>query len=297
MSSRKFWYYFMALRPWSFQAAIPSVTLGSLLAWKYQATWELPKFFLSLAVALSLQGAANLLNTYFDYVKGYDTEESYGDPTLVRGLLSIPEVWTLAIFMYFCSFLSLYFLELVTRLDLMTLGKLFWVGVVLTYMYNGGVKGFALKYFALGDVAIYISFGPMMAVFGYLSQCGEYSWLPVWYSIPVGLRVEAILHANNHRDLESDRRSGAITVANLLGNSLSRHFMFVLLFFPYVFCLLQAYFLSYWYWVPLLSIPCAWQSFLTFRKENRRDIPAVIAQQHSIFSLLYLLAVWQQGVV
>ncbi|GJQ13604.1 hypothetical protein GpartN1_g5395.t1 [Galdieria partita] len=294
MMNGKLWYYFMALRPWSFQAAIPSVTLGSLLSWKYHEMWDNSKFFLSLAVTLSLQGAANLLNTYFDYVKGYDTEESYGDPTLVRGFLSIVEVWMLAIIMYFCACLSLYFLEIVTRLDLMTLGKLFWIGVILTYMYNGGIKGFALKYFALGDLAIYVSFGPMMAVFGYLTQCGNYSWLPVWYSIPVGLRVEAILHANNHRDLESDKRNGAITVANLLGGTLSTLFMFLLLFFPYVFCLLQAYFISAWYLITVLSIPSAWHSFFIFRKENRRDIPAVIAKQHSFFSLLYLLAVYKQ---
>ncbi|EME29292.1 1,4-dihydroxy-2-naphthoate octaprenyltransferase [Galdieria sulphuraria] len=293
----KLWYYFLALRPWSFQAAIPSVTLGSLLSWKYQDRWDFSKLFLSLAVTLSLQGAANLLNTYFDYVKGYDTEESYGDPTLVRGLLNIFEVWILASIMYFCACLSLYFLEVVTHLNLITLGKLFWVGLILTYMYNGGIKGFALKYFALGDFAIFVSFGPMMAVFGYLSQCGEYSWLPVWYSIPVGLRVEAILHANNHRDLESDRRNGAITVANLLGNTLSTLFMFILLFFPYIFCVLQARFLSTWYLAPLLSIPSAWHSFLIFQKENRRDIPAVIAKQHSLFSLLYLLAVYNQGTV
>eukprot|EP00871_Galdieria_phlegrea_P002102 jgi/Galph1/2893/GphlegSOOS_G1558.1 len=276
MIRNKLFRYFLALRPWSFQAAIPSVVLGAVLSWKYEKTLDYSVLLLALAVTLSLQGAANVLNTYFDYVKGYDTEESFGDPTLVHKYLSIPDLWILVLVMYFCAGLSLYTLELVTRINFFRLGRLFWIGVLLTYMYNGGIGKFALKYLALGDITIYITFGPMMAVFGYLTQTGKYSWLPVWYSIPVALRVEAILHANNHRDLESDLRNGAFTVANLLGKSLSRLYMA---------------FSSLWFFVSWLSIPFAWRAWLTFRKENQRDIPAVIAFQHTLFSLLYLVAV------
>src|SRR6185437_15022198 len=45
----------------------------------------------------------------------------------------------------------------------------------------------------------------------------RWSWLPLFVGIPISLTVTAILHANNLRDLDEDRRSGKRTLAVRLG--------------------------------------------------------------------------------
>ena len=48
-------------------------------------------------------------------------------------------------------------------------------------------------------------------------QTGTVTWPVVLASLPVGFLVAAILHANNLRDLDSDRQLGKRTLATLLG--------------------------------------------------------------------------------
>src|SRR6185437_7472549 len=47
----------------------------------------------------------------------------------------------------------------------------------------------------------------------------RWSWLPLFVGIPISLSVTAILHANNLRDLDEDRRSGKRTLAVHLGTN------------------------------------------------------------------------------
>ena len=42
------------------------------------------------------------------------------------------------------------------------------------------------------------------------------AWQPLMASLPVGLMVAAILHANNIRDIQLDRQHHKLTLANLL---------------------------------------------------------------------------------
>ena len=91
-------------------------------------------------------------------------------------------------------------------------------------MYTGGI-GF--KYMALGDLIIIITFGPVTVLFAYISQIGsvssDQSFLiqvilkPLLYAIPLALNTEAILHSNNARDHDEDKKSGIITLAIYLG--------------------------------------------------------------------------------
>lgn len=56
----------------------------------------------------------------------------------------------------------------------------------------------------------------------------------VLYAIPLALNTEAIFHSNNTRDMESDKKAGALTIAILLGGTLSHVLYALLLFVPYI---------------------------------------------------------------
>lgn len=76
---------------------------------------------------------------------------------------------------------------------------------------------------------IIITFGPVTVLFAYISQIGtliendqnymfELVFKPLLYAIPLALNTEAILHSNNARDLNDDKKSGIRTLAIYLGN-------------------------------------------------------------------------------
>ena len=94
-----------------------------------------------------------------------------------------------------------------------------------------------LKYHALGDLAVFVNFGILGSLGGWVTQAGTLSWLPVLWSIPISLLVIGILHANNWRDIASDTSKGCVTVASLLGDRGSELYYAFMLFAPFVLIL------------------------------------------------------------
>ena len=75
---------------------------------------------------------------------------------------------------------------------------LFFKAVFMAYNYSAGFK---FKYNCLGEVAVYVIFGPTISSFIYscLSK-GELSLLVIVASSPVGLAITSLVFANNVRD-------------------------------------------------------------------------------------------------
>lgn len=85
--------YLLALRPWSLSASLMPTLLGSTIAYKYPGTsdFNYVTLFLTVFTVISVHGAGNVVNTYFDYVKGIDNRKS-DDRILVDHILSKDEV-------------------------------------------------------------------------------------------------------------------------------------------------------------------------------------------------------------
>jgi 1,4-dihydroxy-2-naphthoate octaprenyltransferase len=81
-----------------------------------------------------------------------------------------------------------------------------------------------LKARALGDVAVFISFGPLPSAFMWHVTTGSAPPVQLLVlSVPFGLWAMAVLHRNNMRDADHDAAVGT-TLAILLGKSRSRQF-------------------------------------------------------------------------
>jgi 1,4-dihydroxy-2-naphthoate octaprenyltransferase len=81
-----------------------------------------------------------------------------------------------------------------------------------------------LKARALGDVAVFISFGPLPSAFVWHVSTGNAPPIQLLaLAVPFGLWATAVLHRNNMRDCGHDVAVGT-TLAILLGESRSRHF-------------------------------------------------------------------------
>ncbi|XP_048737154.1 ubiA prenyltransferase domain-containing protein 1 homolog [Ostrea edulis] len=275
--------YFVALRPWSFTASLTPVALGSTLAYKATSEFSLSVFLVTCLSALSVHAAGNLVNTYFDYLKGIDSKKTSDDRTLVDNVLPPAVVSNLGALFYIVGCLGCFILTLISPAKMEHLALMYFGGLSSSFLYTGGL---GLKYIALGDLLIFLSFGPLTVMFAYLSQTGHLSMMPILYALPLALNTESILHANNTRDMESDRKAGIVTMAILLGKTGSYFFFAFLLFVPFIIFVLMGLHLSSWMFMPLVCVPEAFSLERVFRDDNLQKLPQRVAKLNLILGIL-----------
>jgi len=185
-------------------------------------------------------------------------------------------------------------------LVLATPGGVFLVWLILI----GGLLGafytarpFEFKYHALGDLAVFISFGPAMVLGAYFVQAHHFSWKPVLYSIPIGLLVDAILHSNNLRDIVNDGAVKIKTVPILIGEKWAKIMYQALVFGAYLLTLLLvlASGLTAFALLVFVSLPMAIKAVSMVR--HKESVPmkrfamidAATAQVHLAFGLLMVI--------
>ncbi len=204
--------WWRAARPFSFTAAVVPVLLGTAIA-AWQGYFNPLMFLLALIGSVALQAGTNLINDYYDHVKGADNERSLGvGGAIQRGELTPRQVFMGGIAAFgLGSLIGLYIVSVAGEFILI-LGI---ISVLAGFFYTAGPA--ALAYIGLGEITVFIFMGLIIVIGAYYVQAGQVSLEALIASLPVGFLVAAILHANNLRDLESDKQIGKRTLATLLG--------------------------------------------------------------------------------
>jgi 1,4-dihydroxy-2-naphthoate octaprenyltransferase len=156
-----------------------------------------------------------------------------------------------------------------------------------------------LKYIALGDLAVFIAFGPLLVIGSYFSLTGKYDWQTFLISLPIGFLVVAILHANNSRDIFNDNRVKIKTVPILIGLNASKIAYLVLIFGAYILTILLIGLnvINIAGLLVFLSIPVAIKNVKEFSKATSNNISPIVimdvktAQLHTQFGILFILAI------
>lgn len=204
--------WYRAARPRTLTATYAPLGLAAVIAID-QGVFEPVRFVLSLIGALFLQIAANLINEYFDFKRGAEDLKVAGQGMVIKsGWLTPNQVLVGAILTVVAGCLIGLFLLTQSGPLLLWIGL---GGVLVVIMYTAGP--FPLAYNGLGEVAVFIFMGPLMVLGAYYVMAVRFDWLPVIAAIPLGFMVAAILHANNVRDIDSDRAVNKRTLAVLLG--------------------------------------------------------------------------------
>lgn len=284
----KFSSYVLALRPWSLSASLMPTLLGSTIAYKYpeNTNFNYITLLLTLFTVVCVHGAGNLVNTYFDFVKGIDNRKS-DDRTLVDHILTKDEVVTLGALLYFAGCVGFLLLAILSPAKMEHLALVYFGGLSSSFLYTGGI-GF--KYIALGDVLIIIIFGPISVLFAFMAQTGRVDWATIYYAIPLALNTEAILHSNNTRDSESDKKSGIVTLSILIGHTASHILYAFLLFTPYIMFTVASLKYSKWFALPLITLPKAFKIEKQFRSSDFHSVPKKTAKLNLYFGILYIVA-------
>lgn len=280
--------FWKAIRPFAFPATLAPVLIGSLLA----PTFVWWKFLLVLFGTMIAHAGVNIISDYVDWKRGADTWRVLGSSrVLVDGIMSPRSHRTLGIALLFVA-------AIIGALLVSVSGSAVWLlmalGAAIGVFYT--VPPIGLKYRALGDVAVFLAFGPLMALGAYYVQTGTLDWLPVWLSIPIGLLTIAILHGNNYRDIAEDRAAGYQTLASLLGPRRSAYYYVVLLAGAYASVLLfiTLGWLPLWASVVFLTLPMAWRNIKVAFNHARvafSFLDMLTAQLHLQFSLALAAAI------
>jgi 1,4-dihydroxy-2-naphthoate octaprenyltransferase len=206
--------WIQAIRAPSLSAAAIPVMLGVAVAAR-GGFFSLGRMILALVGAMAIQGGTNLINDYYDFRSGADSEQSLGPSMVIqRGLLSAEQVWRggIAAFAIGASVgLALVYL---CGWPILAIGI---PSVAAGYFYTASPV--SLAYVALGELTVFIFMGPAIVMGAYFVMAMHFARAALWASIPIGFLVAGILHANNIRDIESDTRHGKRTLATILGRT------------------------------------------------------------------------------
>ena len=155
--------FLISLRPWSFPAfAVPIAIAGAVIYNETGVHLLRVSYVLCFFIVLSLHAAANMFNTYFDFKSGADTKKHADDRGIVDGLVSPRTVFATAIA---CSALGVVSAAALawhigrsqTALRIATIVAL---ALALSFFYTA--DPFSLKRHALGDLTVFLMFGPML---------------------------------------------------------------------------------------------------------------------------------------
>ncbi|CAF1057635.1 unnamed protein product [Rotaria sordida] len=295
--------YLIAVRPWSFSTSMMPVLLGNALAYPSLRAISIIVLLLTSLSALCVHAAANLFNTYYDYIHGVDAPlnhnnnnnkekindvDSIDDRTLIEGLLKPNDVVRLGLILYTIGTIAFLFLTNFSSAKEPYLAIIFFGALPLSFLYTGGI-GF--KYIALGDIIILLTFGPITVVYSYMAQAGHYSIYPIFYALPLTLNTEAILHSNNTRDMKHDKSVGILTLSILLGKQYSYYLYCILIYSPYIIIIYIMINISWYCFLPLLTIIYAYRLCEEFKYDQLIKLPNRTALLNFLFGFLYILSI------
>ena len=275
----------LATRPWSFPASAMPVVVTLVWLWSagYPVQWWYGLW--ALVNIVFVHAAGNVWSDIADYRSGVDATDTFGVRTLVDGQFTPEEFRRLSLGLNIVAVAMGLGLVALTGMTLLYVGI---AGILLSLCYP------RLKYSALGDLVIILCYAFLPMVGTSFLASGAIRWDVLWLAVPVGSITVAILHVNNTRDIETDRRARIRTLAMLTGRPFAAGLYVFEVLMPYLWLasLVVAGFLPWPSLLACLSLPVALKNartMLSYRKDGIAVIARLdegTAQLQLFFSLL-----------
>lgn len=203
-----------------------SAVIGGLLAVR-DDNFDALLFPLAALGLVLAHGASNLVNDFLDYRRGADTPDSprvnYGPhPFATEGSDLRSFVLITGAVLAAATAIGVY---LTVESGV---GVLFFAltGAFVLMLYSGGPL--PLKYFGMGEIAVFVVWGPLMIGGTYYVMAGALPWWVVLASFPYALGVTTVLMGKHLDKLDFDRERGIRTLPMLLGEAAARRMTLVL---------------------------------------------------------------------
>jgi 1,4-dihydroxy-2-naphthoate octaprenyltransferase len=212
------------------RSAVGTVTLysgliGGMLAWQSLHAGGRPFDFLTwIVLTLGLfiaHGTNNLINDYTDFSRGIDKDNyfrtQYGVHPLAQGFWSKRThlIW-FGVSGLLATLAGVYALFYTHFAPLVVWFFAFGALILLFYTYP-------LKYVGIGELSIFVIWGPLMIGGVYFVLTGAWSWMVLVASIPVGLNVVTINLGKHTDKLKEDQGKRVRTLPVLIGETAARY--------------------------------------------------------------------------
>ena len=200
-------------------SAQAAIIAGLIAAADRRFEWS--SFVLVLAGLVVAHMISNLSNDYFGYKRGHDTPDSprmrYTVHPLASGVLEARTLVTgLAILALIGTAITAYFIVERGWLAVAFAAA----GIALMLLYDAAP--IPLKSIGLGELAVFLVWGPLMIGGGHAVITGDVSSGALYASIPYGLGVMSILTGKHIDQMAFDAGKGNRTVPVLLGERAAR---------------------------------------------------------------------------
>jgi 1,4-dihydroxy-2-naphthoate octaprenyltransferase len=193
-----------------------------MLAWRDGYFDFLPWLILTLGLFIA-HGTNNLLNDYTDFSRGVDKDNyfrtQYGVHPLVQGFWDKPTQLRWFMVSGVIAFLSGVYALFYSHFDPLVIG-LFALGALVLLFYT-----YPLKYLGLGELAIFLIWGPIMVVGVYVvlaEGATENIWNVALAGVPFGLSVASINIGKHIDKSKDDKLKGVGTLPVRIGEKAAR---------------------------------------------------------------------------
>ncbi|NSA04735.1 1,4-dihydroxy-2-naphthoate octaprenyltransferase [Clostridium beijerinckii] len=208
-------------------------------------------------------------------------------------MLTLKEVYRSGILLLILGCLIGLFLAYNVGIMILILGI---VGALCGYFYTG--KPLMLKYRGLGAPLVFMIFGPLMTLGGYYLQMEKFTLQSFLISIPTALLTTAILHANDIRDINHDKKAGIKTLSISIGYKNAQKVYSSLIILSYISLIIMVIFkyIPYLSLICLLTVPAAIKNINKLRtsgdsSSNIAELDKESGKLQGQFGILLILSI------
>jgi len=210
--------WIQAFRLRTLPLALASILMGIIVSYIHNS-FNMQVSIWAVITTLLLQILSNLANDYGDAMKGTDNKDRLGPERTVQSGIISPKSMKYAIIVFsLLSLVSGIYLIWLSNIDFINAFIFLLIGILAiaaAIKYTVGKRAYG--YSGLGDLFVFIFFGPVAVLGSFYLNSGYISYDVIFPAITVGLLSTAVLNLNNMRDLGNDKKSGKNTIVVLLG--------------------------------------------------------------------------------
>ena len=262
--------WIFATRPWSFAVSgLPALVAMIYAMYAFPESSENWMYGLMAVIgAVIFHSGGNLISDYNDFKHGVDREGNIGADTLTSGLFKPAQILAYG-FAFIIAGVALG-LFLVWQCGI----ELIWIGL---FGAVGAVFYFFFKRNALGDLLIFLVYGPTIMIGTGFVMLGHIDLTLLFVSFPMAFITVNVLHANNTRDIKSDRQAGIKTNAMVIGvkASIAYYYTLTILAYASITAMVILGILPIVALITLGTIPAAYKNCKTMSHASVDDMTAI----------------------
>ena len=213
--------WFRIVRPQTLFASLCPVIVALITMNETVVSWTIA--WVTIVCALGLQILSNLINDYYDFVRGTDKKGRAGfKRALAEGEVSENQMRRACLVTLAICIISGLYLVANGGWVILAIGV---TALLFAWLYTA--TSHSLSYLGIADIFVFLYYGVIASSGTYFLQTGGFSWEVFFAGAVCGLISMCVLLINNLRDMDDDRLAGKRTLPVRFGKKAGEGLMLV----------------------------------------------------------------------